>query len=52
MAEGDNAIPPTGQHRMVSRAGANVDTVASSQAVVVPHPEAGASTVPAAESVA
>jgi pimeloyl-ACP methyl ester carboxylesterase len=48
VAEEDNAIPPAGQHWMAGRAGATVDTVASSHAVMVSHPEAVTTTVLAA----
>jgi pimeloyl-ACP methyl ester carboxylesterase len=48
VAEEDNAIPPAGQHWMSSRAGATVETVASSRAVMVSHPEAVTATVLAA----
>jgi pimeloyl-ACP methyl ester carboxylesterase len=48
IAEEDNAIPPAGQRWMAARAGATVDAIASSHAVMVSHPEAVTATVLAA----
>ena len=45
VAEQDNAIPPTGQHWMATRAGATVGTVASSHAVMVSQPAAVTETI-------
>jgi pimeloyl-ACP methyl ester carboxylesterase len=48
ITENDNAIPPAGQRWMAKRAGAAIESVAASHAVMVSRPEAVASIVVAA----